>query len=130
MLYIYIERYLHTHTSIALFQLITYPERTNVSIWSTWMFPRSVPTYSHLLCNGRWMHVILFEIYRIYYNYVTRKLRKILTNTFKTLRRVYYISVSFFFFLFSIKKRGGEQISIVDYQECGIKILSKKKSYI
>lgn len=45
------------------------------------------------------------------------------------MRRVYYISVSFFFFLFSIKK-GGEQISIVDYQECGIKILSKKKSYI
>lgn len=58
----YLDKHLRTYTSIALFQLITYPERTNVSIWSIWIFPRSVPTYNHLLCSGKWMHVILFEI--------------------------------------------------------------------
>lgn len=52
---------LYTYTSIALFQLITYPDKTNVSICSMWIFPRSVPTYNHLLWSGRWMQVILLK---------------------------------------------------------------------
>lgn len=51
----------YTYTSIALFQLITYPDRTNVSMCSMWIFPRSVPTYNHLLWSGRWMQVILLK---------------------------------------------------------------------
>lgn len=48
-----------TYSSMALFQLITYPEMANDSRLTTWTFPRSVPMYSHLLWNGKWQNVIL-----------------------------------------------------------------------
>ena len=38
-----------THRSIALFQLITYPDKEKVSMLTTCTLPRSVPTYNHLL---------------------------------------------------------------------------------
>ena len=48
-----------TYNSMALFQLIIYPERVNSSILMMWTFPFFEPMYSHLLWNGRWQHVIL-----------------------------------------------------------------------
>ena len=47
-----------THSSMALFQLMTYPERMKDSILTTCTFPCTVPIYSHLLWNGRWQYVI------------------------------------------------------------------------
>lgn len=58
---VFSKQFVYTYTSIALFQLITYPDKTNVSMCSMWIFPRSVPTYNHLLWSGRWMQVILLK---------------------------------------------------------------------
>lgn len=48
-----------THTSMALFQLITYPLRAKVSMLTTCTLPRSVPTWIHFDASGRCRHVIL-----------------------------------------------------------------------
>jgi len=48
-----------TYISITLFQFIVYPDNWKLSIFTTWIFPRSVPTYSHLDENGRCMQVNL-----------------------------------------------------------------------
>lgn len=38
-----------THSSMALFHMMTYPDKTKDSMLTMCVFPRSVPTYSHLL---------------------------------------------------------------------------------
>ena len=48
-----------TYISITLFQFIVYPDNWKLSIFTTWIFPRSVPTYSHLDENGRCIQVNL-----------------------------------------------------------------------
>ena len=48
-----------TYKSMALFQLMRYPLNTNVSIFTKYTFPLSVPIYSHLLWNVKWQYVIL-----------------------------------------------------------------------
>jgi len=42
-----------THNSMALFQLMIYPDSVNDSKLTMCTLPRSVPMYSHLLWNGR-----------------------------------------------------------------------------
>lgn len=96
------------------------------------MFPRSVPTYSHLLCNGRWMHVILFEIRNIL-ELVTQiihihkwneendlsRIKKILYiyiftySILSSKHRVYYYFCFYFLFsLFSMWTRGKEIVCV------------------
>ena len=48
-----------TYNSMALFQLMTYPESTKDSMLTICTFPLSVPMYNHLLWNGRSHCVIL-----------------------------------------------------------------------
>lgn len=48
-----------THSSMALFHMMTYPDKMKDSMLTMCVFPRSVPTYSHLLWKGRWQNVIL-----------------------------------------------------------------------
>lgn len=48
-----------TYSSMALFHIMTYPDNTKDSMLTMCVFPRSVPTYSHLLMKGRWQNVIL-----------------------------------------------------------------------
>lgn len=48
-----------TYSSMALFHMITYPDKMKDSMLTMCVFPRSVPTYSHLLWKGRWQNVIL-----------------------------------------------------------------------
>ena len=48
-----------TYISITLFQFIVYPDNWKLSIFTTWIFPLSVPTYSHLDENGRCIQVNL-----------------------------------------------------------------------
>lgn len=48
-----------THSSMALFHMMTYPDKMKDSMLTMCVFPRSVPTYSHLLWKGRWQKVIL-----------------------------------------------------------------------
>lgn len=48
-----------TYSSMALFHMMTYPDKTKDSMLTMCVFPRSVPTYSHLLWKGRWQNVIL-----------------------------------------------------------------------
>lgn len=42
-----------THSLMALFHMMVYPERVKDSTFTMWMFPRSVPMYNHLLWKGR-----------------------------------------------------------------------------
>lgn len=49
----------NTHSSMALFHMMTYPDKIKDSMLTMCVFPRSVPTYSHLLWKGRWQNVIL-----------------------------------------------------------------------
>lgn len=51
-----------THSLMALFHMMVYPERVKDSTFTMWMFPRSVPMYNHLLWKGRWQNVILKKI--------------------------------------------------------------------
>lgn len=48
-----------TYSSMALFHMMTYPDKMKDSMLTMCVFPRSVPTYSHLLWKGRWQNVIL-----------------------------------------------------------------------
>lgn len=48
-----------TYSSMALFHMMTYPDKMKDSMLTMCVFPRSVPTYSHLLWKGRWQKVIL-----------------------------------------------------------------------
>lgn len=85
---------LYTYTSIALFQLITYPDRTNVSMCSMWIFPRSVPTYSHLLWSGRWMQVILLKADYIWFNWHSLSRSSKFGSSARTKAPVYLSNVS------------------------------------
>ena len=42
-----------THSSMALFHMMAYPDSVNVSMFMTCTLPWSVPMYIHLAWNGR-----------------------------------------------------------------------------